>query len=597
MANIEQRSPFSLGLRAKLSLGFVGLLAILIAVGVESISLLSDLGGSIDVILLENYVSVIACEQMKESLERLDSGALFALAGEVEKGQALAAEHRPHFEAALQKELHNITLPGERERAERLRQLYAAYGPALERILAAETRAPERHALYFARLDPVFQQIKSTADEILQMNQRNMVEANDRARRLAAGASRQMAVMLLAGVAFAGFCVFFLSRSILGPLERLTWAARKIEGGDLSLTVPVTSHDEVGQLGAAFNSMAAGLRELRESDQAHLLRNVRTAQQAMDGLPEAVAVLSADRRVEMANRAAVELLGVRPGEPVPEPQRAWLLPLLDRVESGHFEERRTAADAEIRLPGVAGERFFRPRAAALREPHEHPEGFVLIVEDVTGRRRAGEVHASLLENTARDLAGLAGAPEPAERLQEIAANLRDMARLGERRRQLHLAPAPPGDLIGAAVKKVSAAYREKQVELTSGVDSGSVRVLVDPQGAELVLLSLLRNALAHTPGGGRVKVRAVPEDGRVRFTVADTGRGIPADRREQLFEPFYQVPGTEDLGGVGLGLATARDIVQAHGGEIHCDSAEGRGTTFWFTLPAAAEPAEPLPKP
>jgi two-component system, NtrC family, sensor histidine kinase KinB len=584
MANIEQRPSFSLGLRAKLVLGFVGLLAILIAVGVESISLLSDLGGSIDVILRENYASVIACEQMKEALERLDSGALFALAGEAQQGRALAAEHRPRFEAALQKELHNITLPGERPRAERLKQLYGSYGPVLERILAAETPAPERHDLYFTRLYPILQQIKSTADEILQMNQQNMVAANDRARHLAAAASRQMAVMLLAGVAFAGFCVFFLSRSILGPLERLTWAARKIEGGDLSLTVPVASRDEVGQLGTAFNSMAAGLRELRESDQARLLRKVRTAQQAVDDLPEAVAVLSTDRRVEMANRAATELLGVRSGEPVPEPQRAWLLPLLDRVESGHFEERRTAAEAEIRLPGVADERFFRPRAAALRDPHEHPEGILLVVEDVTGRRCGSRIHTALLESTARDLAGLAGTEDPGKRLAEIAANLQAVASLEERRRQLQLAPASVGELIGAAVQKISAGYRDKKVSLMSGADSAATRVLADPEAAKLVLTSLLRNALAHTPEGGTVTVRAAGEEGRVRFTVSDTGRGIPADHRDKIFEPFHQVPGTEDLGGAGLGLATARDIVQAHGGEIHCDSEEGKGTTFWFTL-------------
>jgi signal transduction histidine kinase len=413
MANIEQRSPFTFGLRTKLALGFVGLLAILIAVGVESISLLSELGGSIDVILRENYVSVIACEQMKESLERLDSGALFALAGEVEKGQALAAEHRPHFESALQKELHDITLPGERERAERLRQLYAAYGPTLDRVLAVETPASERHALYFSRLDPVFQQIKSTADEILQMNQRNMVEANDRARHLAAAASRQMAVLLLAGVAFAGFCVFFLSRSILGPLEGLVRAAREVESGDL-MTVPV------------------------------------------------------DRKVEE------------------------------------------------RLPGT-------------------------VVEDVTGRRRGSRIDTS------------------------------------------------PDELIGAAVQKISAAYRAKRVSLVSGADSAAARVLVDPEGAKLVFSSLLRNALAHTPEGGTVTVRAEGEAGRVRFTVTDTGRGIPAAHREEIFEPFHQVPGTEDLGGVGLGLATARDIVQAHGGEIHCDSEEGKGTTFWLTLPAAVD--------
>jgi signal transduction histidine kinase len=84
-----------------------------------------------------------------------------------------------------------------------------------------------------------------------------------------------------------------------------------------------------------------------------------------------------------------------------------------------------------------------------------------------------------------------------------------------------------------------------------------------------------------------VTVTAEPWEGRVRFAVTDTGDGIPAAHLERIFEPFYQVPGTQDLGDAGFGLAIARGIVQSHGGEIHCESEEGRGTTFWFTLPAA----------
>ena len=116
----SQMSGPSLGVRGKLGLGFAALLATLIFLGAESIALLSDLGGSIEVILRENYRSVIACERMKESLERMDSAALFALGGEVERGRALAAQNRPRFEEALQTERSNITLPGEGERAERL---------------------------------------------------------------------------------------------------------------------------------------------------------------------------------------------------------------------------------------------------------------------------------------------------------------------------------------------------------------------------------------------------------------------------------------------------------------------------------------------
>ena len=84
-------------------------------------------------------------------------------------------------------------------------------------------------------------------------------------------------------------------------------------------------------------------------------------------------------------------------------------------------------------------------------------------------------------------------------------------------------------------------------------------------------------------------VRAEPAGEQIRFSVSDSGSGIPPEYLEKIFEPFFQIPGTEDLGGVGLGLAVARDIVRTHGGDIHCESeGAGRGATFWFTLPVAA---------
>ena len=603
-----------LGLRTKLTLGFVVLLAILVAVGVESISLLDRLGGSIDVILRENYRSVIACERMKESLERMDSGALFALAGEARQGRELVAQNHPRFEEALKTELGNITLPGEGRRAERLRRLYAAYAPVLDRVLTPEVAVEERRALYFRQLYPTFLQIKQTADEILHMNQQSMVQANDRARKLAHDATRDMALLLLAGTAFAGLCILFLSRAILGPLERLTRAAGEIESGNLEIAVPVTSADELGQLAAAFNSMTGGLRELRETDQARLLRSRRVSQLAIDNLPAAVAVVSADRRVELANLSAASLLGLRPGEPLPERHGDWLLPLLARAESGRLPE--AGAEAVVQLAIEGRERFFLPHASVLRNGHGRPEGLVLALEDMTDRRRDREVHAGLLANAAHDLqralgplrsalesleterlgpltahqkGRLGSVRAEAERLGEIAASLLAMSRLEERRQQLHPEPVPPGDLVAAAVREAGMGYEEAKVKLVTDVNPEAPRLLADRERAGFVLASLLRNARAHTPAGGSVTVAAEPWEGRVRFTIADTGSGIPPAYRELIFEPLYQVPGTQDLAGAGMGLAIARDIVQAHGGEIHCESEEGQGATFWFTLPATLD--------
>jgi signal transduction histidine kinase len=104
-----------------------------------------------------------------------------------------------------------------------------------------------------------------------------------------------------------------------------------------------------------------------------------------------------------------------------------------------------------------------------------------------------------------------------------------------------------------------------------------------------VLLNLLNNAIRYTPPGGRITVEAAVEDSMVQFRVSDTGQGIAPEYQSRVFERFFRVPG-QNTGGVGLGLAIAREIVQAHGGAIHVESQEGKGTTFRFTLPQMAVP-------
>lgn len=146
--------------------------------------------------------------------------------------------------------------------------------------------------------------------------------------------------------------------------------------------------------------------------------------------------------------------------------------------------------------------------------------------------------------------------------------------------------AVPHELIEDAAAEFRFLYRWDGVKLTTAA-MNAPPVLADAARIRMILGFLLDNALAHTPAGGSVTMRAEPEGDRVRFTVSDTGCGIPGDCLEHVFERFYQVPGTENDGRAGLGLAVAREIVESYGGEIHCESHEGQGTTVWFTLPAA----------
>lgn len=115
-------------------------------------------------------------------------------------------------------------------------------------------------------------------------------------------------------------------------------------------------------------------------------------------------------------------------------------------------------------------------------------------------------------------------------------------------------------------------------------------VRADPDRMAQVLENLLSNAIKFSPDGGQITVRIWPEDGLVYTAVSDTGIGIPPDKLARIFERFYQVDGstTRRFGGAGLGLTLCKQIIEAHGGQIYVESELGKGTTFWFTLMAAA---------
>ncbi len=603
-----------LGLRGKLVLGFGGLLALLTLVGVQSTFWISRLGGSIDVILRENYDSVVACQQMKEALERMDSGALFALAGDPQRGRELAAVNAPLFAKALALELRNITLPGEGPAAFRIRDLYASYPPLLAQVLDGERPLPERRGGYFGRLLPLFQQIKLAADQVQQMNQGAMVRANARARALAALASRRMLALLALGAALAVGFVLFLGRAILVPLSRLTQSVREVEKGNLDLVVPVASQDEIGELAAAFNAMAGRLRELRRSNRARLLRAQQTSQLAIDSLPDAVAVFSPDLRVELANRTAVSTLGLRPGEPVPPRHADWLPHLLaETARSGTLPDRGYEAARQIFHEGQ--ERFYLPHAVAVRSADGQLAGITLILSDITNLRRIDEMKSGLLSTVSHELRTpltslqmalhvllderlgalapqqtelLVAARDDAERLRTILVNLLEIARYEAGGQQLHFEPVPSRDLVEMSLAPLRSAFDDRGIKVSVAIAPQAPKVLADPGRAPLALGNLLQNALQHTPAGGTVAVQVEPAGNAVRFSVADSGPGIPKEYLGRIFERFFQVPGSQ--GGAGLGLAIAKEIVQAHGGTVAVESGQDGGdggATFRFTLPAA----------
>lgn len=625
-----------LTLRQRIWLTLVPLLVLLAVLGGAAMLLLNRLGGRIDVILRENYESVVAMQDLKESLERIDSSFQFMLVarGLHDGKERKSLEVRAHkayatnwqrFEAALSKERANITIfPTEKELVDRLVAAAERYRSQGRRFYAR--RGGVQHEDYYGRgqLYDTFVQIKQTADQVLRLNQTQMKNASDQASQTAAGSMVWLSVGLAIAALLAGISAWHTVRTILQPIQAMTQAAVGISSGDLDQVVPYLSRGELGELAQAFNTMAHRLRDYRQSQTAQLLRAQRTSQATIDSFPDPVIVIDSEGSVEMANPAARRLLGVVPKQQSlvssgswqpPDPLRQ---PLADAL-SGQRDYLPEGFDRAILLGSSGRERAVLPRILTIRDPYGNTLGAAVLLQDVTRLRLLDQVKSNLVATASHELktpltsirlvvhllleenAGpltpkqielLLDARENCERLLAMVNNLLDLARLEQGSRQLNIQPERAEDLLLAAADAIRPRAEDKGVEILVDVPQGLPALAVDAVRLGNALRNLLDNALAYTDGGGRIELAACADDDSVALTVADTGVGIPPEHLPHVFEKFFRVPGQSRGSGTGLGLAIVHEIVTAHGGTITCESQPGQGTLFRLMLPVAPNGAD-----
>ena len=142
-------------------------------------------------------------------------------------------------------------------------------------------------------------------------------------------------------------------------------------------------------------------------------------------------------------------------------------------------------------------------------------------------------------------------------------------------------------IVTDALEVVEPAINGRGQRVEFELPEGSPPILADARYARQVLTNLLANASKYSPENSLIRVIAVPKGNMVRISVVDQGPGIAPEQQAGLFERFYRVRSDTDAPGVGLGLAIAKGIVEAHGGSIGIDSDLGSGTSVWFTLPRA----------
>jgi len=356
-----------------------------------------------------------------------------------------------------------------------------------------------------------------------------VVQATTRIERQVREVMRELVVRLSLLSLTIFLVIWFTVRvSIRRPLHALVRAALALGRGQLTQRITLRRRDEIGQLASAFNRMAAELQVARERTHT-----------------EAEGRLDAERQLQQAQKLAA----------------------LGRLASEVAHEIGTP------LSIISG----RTEVIQKKLPPDHP-----LTRDASTVLRQ------------------------VERISGILRQLLDYARP----RRLTQNPLPVEPVFHRVVDLLGPLAGRRQVRLVAQVPGPLPPILADADQLQQVLLNLVTNALDATPAGGQVRLTAGDADsgpmpaaeGRLRISrgrtpqpcvtlqVDDTGCGIPPERLEKIFEPFFSTK--ERGGGTGLGMAIVEDIVRAHGAAIEIESAEGRGTTIRLRWPATSAGAE-----
>jgi NtrC-family two-component system sensor histidine kinase KinB len=600
-------------LRQKLLASPAPLALVLALLGVTSVKTLRSLGESPELILKDNYRSVLAAERMLDAVSRLEDVALAAAAGRASVGPS-AAVLRGRFEEELSLQEHNITEAGESKATAELRSAWEAY---LAGWTALEALPPARRLdAFFETAEPLAEQVRAATRAILDLNQDAMSRKSVRARRAAERNVDLVVVATLAALALGLVTSLALTARLLRPLGVLSQTVRRIGEGDLEARARVGGKDEIAALAAEFNGMADRLAEYRRSSLGELLQAQQASQAAIDSLPDPVLVLDQAGAILNLNTAAEQVLRLGSGAS-PEAVDPELRPVIERARQQVLAGRGPYAprgfEEAVRVITPEGPRHLLPRATPLYSEQAGIVGATLVLQDVTRLMRFDELKNDLVATVAHEFrtpltslrmaihllaeevvgsltdkqAELVGAArDECERLQGIVDDLLDLSRIQAGRMELREQPLAARALLAEALAPLQGPAADAGVALEVIEADEGLRARADPERAGLVIANLVGNAIRHTPRGGRISLRVAAAGDRLRFEVTDTGEGIAPEHQERIFDKFYRVPG-RSRGGVGLGLYISREIVQAHGGDMGVVSAPGEGSVFWFTLPRA----------
>lgn len=348
------------------------------------------------------------------------------------------------------------------------------------------------------------------------------------------------------------------------------------------------------------------ITDLQKELQDHQSKRIRL-EEILDLLNEGVILVSADGSIQFLNHAAKKMFTVAEDQGIDKSlvkvcrHHAIVELWKDTLLSG--ESHQTSVE-------LARQQLFL-QVTGIPLTGSHESSILLIFQDITKLRYLETVRKDFISNISHELRtplaslkalietlhdSIVDDPPAAKRflnnieievdlLALLVQELIELARIESGKVPLQMKLVAPASVIHSAIYRLWLQVERKNLNFMLDLPPDLPEILIDPVRLEQVVVNLLHNAIKFTPPGGEIKISAWDDPNSIIFAVEDTGVGISKSDLPRIFERFYKVDRARSGGGTGLGLAIAKHLVEAHRGDIWVESHEGRGSTFYFSIP------------
>lgn len=394
--------------------------------------------------------------------------------------------------------------------------------------------------------------------------------------------------------------------NIKKQIEAMAEVLYRIEAGDYKQKVPTSSNKEINKLSEAINNIIFALQKKIEN----LEKQASQVQAIVNSMVEGVVAVDKDARMVSINPTIEKIFNVSKDDT----EGMFFLEairnndIFEIINTVLHEGRLISQELSLVWPV---ERIFQINASPIFDK-DKVSGCIVVIHDITEIRKLEMMRRDFVANVSHELKTpltsikgfvetlLEGALEDKEnsrhfleiirdhtnRLDNLINDLLQLSYIESKEIKLELGRVNLRELTDKVLSGFKSQLNNESIEVRNDL-SAKLSTSVDKNKMEQVLTNLIDNAIKFNKEKGFIKIYAEDLAEKVKFTVEDSGIGIPPKDIPRIFERFYRVDKarSRELGGTGLGLSIVKHIIELHGGDVGVESTEGLGSKFWFILP------------